>query len=409
MRLSPEQEQGVETCTDPTTRMAAVTGPAGTGKTTILKHVAEDVRANHRTVMLCAPTGKAARRITEATGLIARTIHKTLGFPMPDDRGKQFLDANGDPVPDGPPGEPRYNKRNPLPVHTLLVDEASMIGPTLWKQIMDAMPPGGVVRFFGDTNQLPPIEEGLSPFRRLLNTPNAVYLTHNYRSSDAIVGNAIRILSSRLPKRNDSFEIIYSNTPYDAAIDFLKGRKEYTTDEHQIITPQRRKGRVTTDRFNRTLQMLYNKRKGKLALLRLEKTDEPLTVKPGDKAIWVKNDYNLSLLNGDIGRIVSLDEEDGSLQMDIDNRAVLIPPEMEGKGQWGRYWYDPRKQIELGYAITTHKSQGSEFDSVVYVISGNQPYLLNRNNLYTAITRAKSKVTIITDTHGMGVSIRKVI
>lgn len=404
---SIEQETAIEMCSDTTEPIVSVTGGAGTGKTYVLGRVYKELQARRISVALCAPTGRAAKRIYELTGIKAKTVHKHLEFPQPDDVVK-ILNDNEEPS-EIDPHEPRRNKRYPFLETITIVDEASMVGPSLYRQIMDAIPKGGCVRFFGDNNQLLPVEDGLPPFRTLLTKHPAVTLNYNFRSQDAIVSNAIRILRGSIPVRNEQFEIVYSDAPINTLINIVKGMPEFATADHQIIMPTR-KGGVGTARINPYIQVKLNKSGPLLRLPRFDEKEPDLPVRANDKFLWVKNDYQLNLFNGEIGSIEAIDEEDGTVKLiTSENRHVTIPARVRSYNSYLRTVinYDPRKQMELGYAITTHKSQGSEFDTIIYCMSSSSAFLLNRNNFYTAVTRAKRRVIVITDRKGMGLALRK--
>jgi exodeoxyribonuclease V alpha subunit len=397
-RLSLEQQHAVEVCCDLKNTIAGITGGAGTGKTLVLGHVYRQLVGLGIKTVLAAPTGRAAKRVQELTGIPAKTIHRLLEFPMPDD-------------PDDTPvelmNEPRRNRMMPLEERVVIVDESSMIGPTLHGQLMDALRKDGAIRFFGDNNQLPPVEEGTPPFIETLLKFPAVELMYNFRSDDAIVSNAMRILQSKIPFRNDRFVIIYDENPLAYMLNMTRGLKDFADDSHQIIMPTRR-GKYGTMRINPSLQLRFN---GKGPLLLLERYDpkEPkLAVRKGDKFLWIKNDYKLNMFNGELGRIAGLDAEDGELTLKTSDRAgdVIVPARLTTYSPYHKtvIQYDPRKQIELGYAITTHKAQGSEFDTVIYCIARGHSWLLNKRNFYTAVTRAKNKVIIISDKRAMGLS-----
>lgn len=390
--LSDEQEHAIALCADLSVRIAGVTGGAGTGKTTTLKRAYAEMNAIDATV-LCAPTGRAAKRIKELTGIEAVTIHKLLEFPQPGEEGD--------------PTEPKRDARNRLDQRFVIVDEASMIGPTLYAQLMAALRNNGCIRFFGDNNQLRPVEEGTPPFIGILETKPSVTLSFNYRSEDEIVGNANRILQGRLPIRNSRFEIVYATDPIKRVYEMADER--FMRFDHQIILPTR-KGNFGSQRVNTTLQIQLNGEGEYLLLDRWEKEAPPLTVRANDKFLWVKNDYNRSLFNGEIGRIADVDAHGGSLILDVEGRTpIVVPPrdKMFNSYLGIHTLYDPRKSLDLGYAVTTHKSQGSEFDTVVYVISKSHGWMLNRNNFYTAITRARNNVIVISDTKAMGRSMNR--
>ena len=403
--LSPEQEQAVESCCDLTTRIFAVTGRAGTGKTTILQQVYNELKkkVSRHLIVLCAPTGRAAKRIQEATNIGAVTVHKLLEFPRPGDGTIEIVG-----VEDG--HAPRRNKNRPLDQQVVLVDESSMIGPVLYKQIMDALSPNAVIRFFGDNAQLPPVEEGVAPFRALCKSEYYIELTYNYRSDDEIIGNSLKILRGRIPERNNRFEIIYTENLIPALLDYIN--EDFTKANHQIIMTMR-KGSYGTVRTNPSLQIKFNPKGEFLKLDRFDEKEPKLVVKTKDKFLWTKNDYNFNLFNGEIGEIDDVDTESGDIILGITDRGhVHVPPRAKGFGNYGQFYYDPRKQLDLGYAVTTHKAQGSEFDTVVYLMTSKGQggmWMCSRNNLYTGVTRAKKHVTIICDRKAMQVSLRKTV
>lgn len=386
MRLSTEQQSAIDLCCDPRERIVGVTGGAGVGKSLVLGKAFEKMSVTHSAV-LCAPTGRAARRISELTGFEAVTIHRLLGFPSPDEEGV--------------PGQPKYNRRNPLPYNTVFIDESSMVDESLYSYIHDALPSRGLVRMFGDNNQLPPVEGRIAPFVQVLRDYSSIVLTKNYRSDDEIISNALRILRGSIPLRNKRFEIIYTDDIYNTV---LEAGATFTSTNNQIIIPQK-KGKFGTRVFNTDLQRRYNPHGPHLDLSRKEDDAVPLRVRVNDKYLWTKNDYCVNIFNGTIGKITKLDPEDGTLLLDD---TVHIPARVKQYSQYHQsiIMYDPRTQIDLGYAITTHKSQGSEFDEVVYVAARAHMYMLNRRNFYTGITRAKHKVYIICDRAGMSASMR---
>jgi exodeoxyribonuclease V alpha subunit len=394
--LSLEQEGAVDMCCDLTTPIVSVSGGAGVGKTLVLGKVYEELRRRKKQIVLAAPTGRAAKRIEELTRIKAKTVHRMLEFPLPDEDVDPLLDPN----------EPRRTKDNPLEEDVIIIDEASMISPGLYRFILNAMKRGSVVRWFGDNNQLPPIEEGKPPFISLLQTHPACWLTYNFRSGDMLIDNAQRILRGLLPRRNPRFEIIYSEYPLDCLLDFVTS--EFTTEDYQIITPTR-KGRTGSIRSNPSIQMKFNSRGTMLRLDRFDKQEAPLAIREKDKFIWIKNDYKLDLYNGELGYIDWVDADAGELGVVTGERAVVIPSRVKTYNAFIGHIinYDPRKQIELGYAITTHKAQGSEFKTIIYYMSRSQAWLLNRRNFYTGITRARENVILITDRRSMNLSMRR--
>lgn len=392
--LSSEQSAAIALCCDLDTRIASITGGAGTGKTVVLGHAYHELCTEHGAdrVVLCAPTGRAAKRIEELTAIKASTIHRLLEFPQPHEEGD--------------PTEPRRNNRNPLSQRIVIVDEASMLSPTLYSQLLAALPNHALLRLFGDNNQLPPVESGPAPFVELLRSQPSITLTYNYRSDDEVISNAQRILRGSIPLRNSRFEIIYTDQPLAQMREFVD--TTFAQASHQIITPTR-KGNFGTLRINPSLQAKFNPSGPILLLDRLREEDAKLTVRASDKFLWVKNDYNLLLFNGETGSIEALDQEDGTLSLlTADDRAIQVPAFLRTYSRYHGAFiqYDPRKQLELGYAITTHKSQGSEFDTVVYVMCKAHAWMLNRRNFYTAITRARKQVIVICDRRAMSYAVR---
>lgn len=391
LNLSREQEVAVELCKDAENKIVCVTGGAGTGKTTILKHVYEEAE----NPVLCAPTGRAAKRIQEATRHIAYTIHRMLEFPRPSD----VVDD-----PDARFGEPKRNAFNPLPYDDVFVDEASMVNGTLLRQLISAIPRGGKLRMFGDMNQLPPIE-GESPFAKAMQKHPTVELTYNYRSGDNLIENCHRILAGRLPVRGPKFEILFT-TDVVGAVREIAGH-EYAGLEHQVLTPGR-KGKVGTVALSSVLRTKFNGNASvddKLALARPSTKERDLVVFPNDKILWTKNDYVLNIMNGEVGTINWTDPYDGDLEVTWDDRIIHIPPNV--RGMYG--FYDPRKQIDLAYAMTVHKAQGSEYERVIISLANAQSWLLNRKNFYTAVTRAREKVTVVCTQKALNMALKKYV
>ena len=278
-KLSLEQEAAVELCCDIAEPIVGITGGAGTGKTFVLGMVHAAMKAKYK-VVLAAPTGRAAKRITELSGIEAVTIHRLLKFPMPDDP----VDPKDPPIP----GMPRHNRDNPLEEDVIIIDEASMLGTDLFAYLQDAMKPRAVIRMFGDNEQLAPVEDnsGLPPpFIDVLKSYPSVVLTHNFRSGDDIVSNAMLILKGRLPQRNKRFEVIYTDNPIAQLIDFVT--PEFANTDHQVIMPMR-KGNNGTMRVNPSLQMKFNPNGPLLRLDRYGQKEPPLAVRAKDKSYGSK-------------------------------------------------------------------------------------------------------------------------
>ena len=390
MNYSTEQADAIDLCCEETERIVCVTGAAGTGKTTILKGAAERLEeqfpsfGERSSVVLAAPTGRAAKRIQEATGIPAMTIHRMLRFTTPESDDDITL--------------PRHTKRNPLPYDVILIDEASMIDTELYRGLIDAMHRNAIIRFFGDINQLPPVASTTSPFNEAMKRFPTATLTHNYRSEDGIIEMSDRIIKGRIPTANSQvaiYKLKYNETFYK--LRDICEEIDFTRMDNQIIAPTNMT-KYGCDPINKFMQQRYNDEKEKIQTFQKDSRTGDMTIrsfKRGDKVIWTKNNYDLAIMNGTLGVVQGFDAEEGTISCTFDDRDVLIPPSIETfnptTGQ--RYRYDPRNQMMLGYAITTHKSQGSQFDTVVYVLSPSRA--ATRQNLYTAATRAKKNLIVL--------------
>ena len=402
-----EQREAIALCADTSVTIASVTGAAGTGKTTILKAAHDqlfdqfceryDIAAkdyNHdewRTMpfsmRLAAPTGRAAERIKEATGIEAMTVHRMLRFSVPED--------------DDDSGLPAHSKNNPMPYHAIFVDEASMIDVDLRRFIIDAMRRGCIIRFFGDINQLPPIPKAnqptVSPFAKDLKKFPSVTLTENFRSTDGIISVSANIIKNRMPRSND--QVAINRVKMQDATNFVMSLAkitDFTSLNNQIICPTNETKFGCTP-YNNLIQQRFNPEKEKITIWHtdIEGKPFPKNFKRGDKILWTKNDYNVGLMNGTIGTLLSFDKDTGVMFVNMDGRDIEIPPIIYGFNNTTgeRFAYDPRKQITLGYAISTHKSQGSQFDHVVFVVSRTRAAV--RQNIYTGVTRAKFSLNIV--------------
>lgn len=383
-----EQLEAVSKCTDLNNRIVCVTGEAGTGKTTILGQAVDELAIEQgANVALCAPTGRAAKRIQEATGIRAMTIHRMMKWSVP--------------VDDEDSGLPAHTKFNPLPYDVVFVDESSMVSEDLYRAVVDALKPRACIRFFGDANQLPPVQ-GASPFLNMMKKWPTVVLTTNFRSTDGVISAARSINRGLLPSPNPQFQVVNAGAgltlnTIDQFIDDTFG-----TVDAQLISPSK-KGKYGVHSLNRFLQQKLNSNPRKMLL---KYDDQELLVRPGDKIIWTKNDYKLSLFNGMIGWLRDFDDE-GNIVAEFDGNDVIIPPHLESYDNRGKaiFQYDPRKNIDLAYCITTHKAQGSEFEKIVVVL--NKSFVLNRANFYTAVTRARKYVTVIAGVGGLAHAMRK--
>lgn len=435
MQLDPKQEEAVELCLNNKQRVVAVTGAAGTGKTTIIRMVADELRAQGKRVRIAAPTGKAARRITEATGHAATTIHKLLEYPNPGERDPE----TGKPLSST---EPKRDYKNPIEADAVLVDEYMMVGHALDRNLLDAIGRGTIVRMFGDVNQLPPIDdsnvknEDKASFEKHIERCS-IALEHIFRQGEGsgilVAANSIR--KGHVPAKNDEFMIANVENPVKALSKYVltarEGGVDFATIKYQIISPTR-KTWVGTIALNQTIRRaLMPNPEFEIELPRHTwEKENRLRVAIGDKVVCTENTYDMrnyeerytawqpdgtprmesfiptpptkQMLNGETGIITDI-HMDGGLEIDMGDRVVEVPSSFY-EYSWKNetiFDLDPRKRLELAYVLTTHKCQGSEYQRIVYVVNKSSSFMLNRRNFYTAVTRAREHVTVATDRIGL--------
>lgn len=418
--LSDKQKEAINRSCDVRHSIVPVTGIAGTGKTTIMKMIAEKCRAAGYVVELAAPTGKAAKRITEATGLPARTLHRLLEYPHPDDA---VVVENKDNTDDVPPNvtEPRRNKDNPIDADVILVDEYPMVPFEVHRNLINAMKRGAVLRVFGDVRQLKPIESDArrrkepSSFEALLDEFDGIVLDRNYRqeAGSGIAENGELIVKGRAPRSKSDFELVVTEQPIvklERVVERLtRDGFRFTGLDAQIVTCTNGTW-IGTNKLNGLLQTMLHPDDGHWVMLPRNKWSKaaPIAVRKGDKVVWTKNNYDLAIFNGETGIIVDIDDS-GEITIDFSDRIVSVPPVLVARRKDGtEYDYDPRTAIDLGYCVTTHKAQGSEYKIVVYVLNKSTRGLQCRANFYTAVTRARQHVVVITDQASLAQSLRPV-
>lgn len=380
-KLSDGQKRALEETRRAT--IAVITGGPGTGKTTVTRALVASWEAARRRVLLAAPTGRAAKRLADATGRPAQTVHRLLEWG----RGQE-----GQENKTGPFGRDR---KRPLVCDLLVVDEASMLDLALARGLFDAVPPGAHVVLVGDVDQLPPVGAGqvLADVIASGAVPVA-RLTEVFRQAEGsgIVENAYRILRGELPvgkpagAEKGDFYIVPAEDPERARELVLRLCKERIPEafgfdpirDVQVLTPMHR-GPAGTEELNRQLQAALNPRTDGVV-------EGGRRFAVGDKVMQVRNDYDRDVFNGDLGRVVEADEEDGSVEVVVDfdgKRSLYVDDEL-----------DP---LELAYAVSVHKSQGSEYPAVVLVLLMQHYLLLRRNLFYTAVTRGKKLVVVVGD------------
>lgn len=416
--LDADQAEAVQLCINAANRLVPVTGPAGTGKTSLLRHIYHVLVENGYGVAVCSPTGKAAKRIFEATGIRACTIHKLLEFPHPGERDKKT----------GKPLDitlPKRCREYPLPEDFVLVDEYAMVNTELHRQIVDALKPGACIRMFGDINQLPPIEKSdalaklPSPFADILQRFKGKVLTtiHRQGEGSGIVENGAFIIKGFSPRRKDDFFMEFTDRPVDKLREIVIRARDnnidYSTINNQIITPQN-KSWIGTHALNAMLQTIFRpEMDGWFALERHEwETKHPVRVRVGDKVVCTQNNYDIGsndpevsgLFNGETGIVLEVTEY-GEVIIDVGDRVVTVPPEIISEWNNKRRVIRPHRDLQLAYAMTTHKCQGSEYQHIIYVMNKCAFYMLNRKNLYTGVTRARKTATVITDQRSLSTSL----
>ena len=367
-------------------KFMVITGGPGVGKTTIINTILDILEAEELKVLLCAPTGRAAKRLSEATGMEAKTIHRLLEF---DPFVRDF----------------RRGSSWPLEADLVIVDEASMIDVMLMNRLLAAISSRSALIFAGDVDQLPPVGPGFV-LADMINSGvlPVVRLTEIFRQAESsmIIVNAHRI------NRGEFTIPAYESVAGAELSDFYLVPSERTADiqrrlllvvaeriperfgmdplqDIQVLTPMN-KGPLGTKALNALLQERLNPGAAR-KIMRFG-----TTYAEGDKVIQMVNNYDKEVFNGDIGRIATVDEEESTIMVEYDGREVLYE-----SGEFD--------EIALAYAITIHKSQGSEYPAVVIPLSMQHYTMLERNLIYTAVTRAKKLVMIIGDPKAVSMAV----
>lgn len=371
MVLSTSQKKAIELALQ--NKLLIITGGPGVGKTTLVKSILQIIAAKNARVLLCAPTGRAAKRLNESTGMEAKTIHRLLEF---DPKLFGF----------------KRNKDNPLEADLLVVDEASMIDIVLMHQLLKAVPDKCALLLVGDVDQLPSVGPGAVLADAIASEAlPVVRLTEIFRqaASSKIIVNAHRINNGELPLKPENkeelsdFYFIAAETPEeinDKLMQVVCERipKRFGLDpvrDVQILTPMH-KGGLGTRSLNADLQKKLNNKGGE------QVTKFGSSFGAGDKVIQLVNDYDKEVFNGDIGTIEKVDTEESELTIEFDGRIV-------------QYSFGELDEIALAYAASIHKSQGSEYPAVVIPLSTQHYMMLERNLLYTGVTRGKKLVVVV--------------
>ncbi|HEX6109728.1 MAG TPA: ATP-dependent RecD-like DNA helicase, partial [Ktedonobacteraceae bacterium] len=370
-------------------KVSILTGGPGTGKSTSIRALLMVLRKSKIEVALAAPTGRAAKRLTEATGAVgfqAKTLHRLLEYAPHDNTYQR-------------------NEENPLPYKFVIVDEVSMVDILLFYHLLKALPPDAHLLLVGDADQLPSVGPG-NVLRDLLRSGAipSVVLTELFRQAQQsqIVVNAHRINAGQMPslKRESGgdFFFVAEEDPIRAqhlVLDFVQRR--IPTHYHlnpmtdiQVLSPMY-KGPVGVTSLNEELQARLNP----TAFVSLEWGGRILRL--GDKVMQVRNDYDKDVFNGDVGWIRTIDRENSTIKVEFLEEAgpLLVS-----------YNFHELDELVLAYAVTVHKSQGSEYPAIVLTLVNQHYMLLQRNLLYTAITRAKRLCVIVGQSRALEAAVR---
>ncbi len=364
-------------------KVLVITGGPGTGKTTIIHAILKIFEKLGVSIMLAAPTGRAAKRMSEATGHEAKTIHRLLEYSIQK-------------------GGFQKNDQDPLECDLLVVDEASMIDTILMHHLLKAIPPHATFILVGDVNQLPSIGAG-TVLQDIIasGAVRVVELNEIFRQAQesSIIVNAHRINSGIFPSLEpskqglDDFYFLEQGDPEEVLRIILELAKDRipkrfgldSLDDIQVLTPMH-KGVVGTGNLNTELQKVFNPREADL-------TRGGRSFRVNDKVMQVRNNYDKEVFNGDIGRIARFDAESQEVTIVFDGREVV-------------YEYPDLDEIVLAYAVSVHKSQGSEYPAVIMPILTQHYVLLQRNLIYTAVTRAKRLVVMVGTKKALAIGVK---
>lgn len=379
IQFAPQQQEAIYTAL--TERAMILTGGPGTGKTTTTLGMIRLFEKLNMSILLAAPTGRAAKRLSETTGKEAKTIHRLLEFSFQDNGFKR-------------------NRQNPLVTDVVIVDEMSMVDLVLMNRLMQAIPTSATVVLIGDTDQLPSVGAGnvLNGLIKSRKIP-VVKLTEIFRQAQhsMIVTNAHLINTGDFPKLSGSndrnFFFIEEEDPESGVAQITslisdrlpKHYNYHPIDDIQLLCPMR-KGTLGSENLNKHLQNILNPN--------TEQTAQGWqTFRIGDKVMQVRNNYDYDVYNGDIGRIVGIDQVDKHVKLRFPDKLVT-------------YDMADLNELVLAYATTIHKAQGSEYPAVVIPLHTQHYIMLQRNLLYTGITRAKELVVIVGTKQALGICIR---
>jgi exodeoxyribonuclease V alpha subunit len=379
-RLSSiQQESIVQAINNP---VSVLTGGPGTGKTTTIKALIAALERDNKKYALASPTGRAAKRLAQASDRPASTIHRLLGF--------------------SPKEGSKFNEKNPLKVDLVVIDEASMLDLMLTHSLLKALKPGTHLLLVGDVDQLPSV--GAGDILREVITSGVAAVTRLktiYRQAEEshIISNAHLINQGELPltsKASDDFFLFPAQDAKEAAkwvVDLVTDRipKRFHLDpmkDIQVLGPLYR-GPAGVSALNAELQQALNPS----SPLKAERSFFGQLLRAGDRVMQMKNDYEKGVFNGDIGLITEISSEQQTLTVDFEGKQIP-------------YDWNEADELTLAYAVTVHKSQGSEFPAIVMPVLTQHYVMLQRNLLYTGVTRAKQLCVLVGNKKAIAIAVK---
>jgi exodeoxyribonuclease V alpha subunit len=380
LTLARSQREALEQAMS--SKVMVITGGPGVGKTTLVNSILQIFRAKKLDVILCAPTGRAAKRLTETTGLTATTIHRLLEF---------------DPATNGF----KHDAANPLDGDVFVIDETSMVDLTLAYQTVRAIPPTAALVLVGDVDQLPSVGPGCV-LRDIIDSGAVPVcrLTEVFRQAaqSAIITNAHRVnrgIPPQFPKPKEESDFYFCEVEDPAQgvamiekliREHIPRRFKFRPDEMQVLTPMQR-GELGARNLNLVLQTALNPSGPEVQRY-------GWTYRVGDRVMQIVNNYDKDVFNGDIGNIRTIDAVEQELTVEFDGREV-------------NYDFQELDELLLSYATTIHKSQGSEYSVVIVPIHTQHYMLLQRNLLYTAITRGRKLVVLVGTRKAVAMAVKR--
>jgi exodeoxyribonuclease V alpha subunit len=378
-RLSDQQQGAIKSAL--THKVTVLTGGPGTGKTTTMRALIEFLEKFHKRYALTSPTGRAAKRLSQATDRSAKTIHRLLEFS---------------------PGEGfKRNENNPLDIDMLIIDEASMIDLLLMNQLLKAVPIDAHLLLVGDVDQLPSVGAG-DVLRDVIDSGRAALIRldviFRQAQNSHIITNSHRINQGQMPitpQDADDFFLFVKEDPDEAAdliVDLVAARIPtkfgMKTTDIQVLSPMYR-GSTGVSMLNAKLQEKLNPPSAKKIDRRLGGT----LFRVGDRIMQTRNNYDKDVYNGDMGYVTEIDLENQTLSVSIDDRSI-------------DYDWSEADELVLAYAVSVHKAQGSEYPVIVLPLLTQHYMLLQRNLLYTAITRAKKLVVLVGSRRALAMAVK---